>query len=234
MKKSDLKYLVKSAYSVEPTSRKSEFIKSYQFRMLDYRQILRMQFQYMGTQLILLGGCVLTVLLGAAANVSGDFARFLAAIVPVAALIAMTGLGRSAAYAMDEIEMSSRFSLRMLRIMRLGIIGIASLFVIISVSCVIRMLTGAALLPSVVFAVVPYLLTTFLCMILIRHWHSRNNIYGCTVIAVCVSVLVLTKMETMFLCTSLLYAALPVLVVLTTVEFCGYIKESEELQWNLC
>lgn len=234
MKKSDLKRLVRTAYAVEPSVRKAEFIKKYQFRELNYLQILSMQFQYMGPQLALLCGCVLAVLLGAAVNVSENFARFIAVLVPVAALIAMTGLGRSSAYAMDEIEMSSRFSLRTLRIMRIGIVGIAGLFVMLAVSCALKILTGAAFLPAVAFAAVPYLLTTFLSMLLIRHWHSPHNIYGCAVIAGCISVLALGRMEALLLCSSLLYAALPVLIALTAAEFCRYIKESEELQWNLC
>lgn len=234
MKRAELKCKIKEAYPVEPSERKAEFIKKYQVRELNTWQILWMQLQYMGPQLALLCGCALAMLLGAALHVSEHFAHFTAVMLPVAALIAMTGLGRSARYGMDELEMTSRFSLRMLRIMRLGIIGIAGFFVILSVSCTVRILTDAAFWTAVISSALPYLLTTFLCMALIRRWHSPNNIYGCAVIAGCVCMLMLGKAKTVLLCSALLYAALPVLILLTAIEISRYIKESEELTWNLC
>ena len=55
MKNSELKRLIKSAYSIE-ASRKNEFIKNYQRRELNYRELLRVQLQYMGAQLTAICG----------------------------------------------------------------------------------------------------------------------------------------------------------------------------------
>lgn len=234
LKKSELKQLVKNAYPLAPSGRKAAFVRRYPRRELHYRQILRMQLPYMGPQLALLCGCALAILLGAAANVGEEYARIAAALVPLSALIAMTGLGRSARCGMEELELSTRFSLRMLRVARLTVIGLAGLFVMLSASCALTLLTGAKLLPAFAFAAVPYLLTSFLCMVLIRRWHSPKNLYGCTLITVGISAAMSGSVKLLPMCTALLYAALPLLILLTAAEVCQYINESEEYQWSLC
>ena len=182
MKNSELKRLIKSAYSIE-ASRKNEFIKNYQRRELNYRELLRVQLQYMGAQLMAICGYALAMLLGSLANIDVKLAKIVAVLAPLAALFALTGLGKSEKYGMEEIEMSSRFSLRTIKIIRLAIIGIAGLAIMLAASCALSAVTGMNLFVSFAAAGVPYLITTFLCMLLIRRWHSPKNIYGCVVIA---------------------------------------------------
>ena len=238
MKNSELKRLIKSAYGIE-ASRKNEFIKKYQRRELNYRELLRVQLQYMGAQLTAIFGYTLTMLLGTLANIDVDLAKIVAVFAPLAALFALTGLGKSKKYGMEEIEMSSRFSLRTITIIRLAIIGIAGLAIMLAASCALRAVTGMGLFVSFAAAGVPYLVTTFLCMLLIRRWHSPKNIYGCVVIAAGVSAAMFGGIDILEHCCAGLYRSvlsgvLLISVGLTAVEVCGYIRESEELQWNLC
>ena len=238
MRNTELKVLIKNAYSIEASGKK-EFIKKYQRRELNYRELLCIQLQYMGAQLTTICGYALAMLLGTLADINANMAKIIAILTPLAALFALTGLGKSEKYAMEEIEMSSRFSLRTIKIIRLAIIGIAGLAVMLAASCALRAITGMSLFVSFAAAGVPYLLTTFLCMLLIRRWHSPKNIYGCVVIAAGVCAAMFGGIE--FLescCAGLCRAALPGVLLLsaalTAAEGCRYIKESEELQWNLC
>ena len=141
MKNSELKRLIKSAYSIE-ASRKNEFIKNYQRRELNYRELLRVQLQYMGAQLTAICGYALAMLLGSLANIDVKLAKIVAVLAPLAALFALTGLGKSEKYGMEEIEMSSRFSLRTIMIIRLAIIGIAGLAIMLAASCALSAVTG--------------------------------------------------------------------------------------------
>ena len=234
MKRSELTRLVKTAYAVEPSERKAAFIKEYRLRELNRLEMLCLQLRYMGAQLASVGGCALALLLCAAAKLGDDMLRLTAVLVPVAALCAMTGFGRSERCRMSELEMATRFSLRLLQMLRLAVIVFAGLLVMLTASCALHLLCGAALLPAVAFAAAPYLLTTLLCMLLLRRWHSAKNIYGCIVIAGAVSALMLGGMEHIVLCSRLLCVALPVLLLLTGVEARKLINESEELQWSLC
>ena len=238
MRNSELKGLIKNAYGIE-ASRKDEFIKKYRQRELNCGELLCMQLQYMGAQLTAIGGYALAMLLGTLTDIDADLAKVFAVLAPLAALFALTGLGKSRKYGMEEIEMSSRFSLRTIKIIRLAIIGFAGLAVMLAASCALKAVTGMSLFVSFAAAGVPYLVTTFLCMLLIRRWHSPKNIYGCVVIAACVCAAMFGGIDVLECCwTGLCRAALPgvflISAALTAAEACRYIKESEELQWNLC
>lgn len=238
MRNAELKGLIKNAYSIEASGKK-EFIKKYQRRELNCGELLCLQLQYMGVQLTVIGGYALAMLLGILANIDKDMAKIAAVLAPLAALFALTGLGKSRKYSMEEIEMSSRFSLRTVKIIRLAIIGVAGLAVMMAVSCVLRAVTGMSLFVSFAAAGIPYLVTTFLCMLLIRRWHSSKNIYGCAVIAAGVCTAMFGGIDVLArccagLCRAVLPGVLLIAAVLTAVEGCRYIKESEELQWNLC
>ena len=239
MKNSDLTRLIKSAYAVESSEKKNEFIRKYQKRELNYPEMLFIQLQYMGIQLTAVCGYALAALLGAAAHIDEDFAKLISVLAPAFALIALTGLGKSAKYGMEELEMSSRFSMRMLKAIRLAIIGIAGLVIMLTVSCTLKLITGTDMIISFALVGVPYLITTFLCMLLIRRWHSPKNIYGCIVIALVVCIAMSGSIELLESCSavlrgSALSVSLAVSIILTAAEFCRYINESEELQWNLC
>ena len=239
MNNSRLKRLIKNAYYVEPSARKDELLKKYRQRRLNYLQMLYIQFQYMGAQLTLICGFSLAALLMAMTEVNEDLARLIAVFMPSAALIALTGLGKSTRYGMDEIEMSTRFSLRMIRILRLAIIGVAALVIMLSVSFALKISCGADMMTALALAGVPYLVTTFLCMLLLRSHHSPKNIYGCIVITACVSVAMFCGAEFLDRCSAVLRSSVlsslfAVSIILTFVEAVRYINESEELQWNLC
>lgn len=238
MRYTELKGLIKNAYGIEASGKK-EFIKKYQKRELNCGELFCMQLQYMGIQLTAICGYALAMLLGTLTDIDADLAKIIAVLAPLVALFALTGLGKSKKYSMEEIEMSSRFSLRTINIIRLAIIGFAGLAVMLAASCALKAVTGMSLFVSFAAAGVPYLVTTFLCMLLIRRWHSPKNIYGCVVIAAGVCAAMFGGIEFLESCSAGLYrVALPgvllVSAVLTAVEGCRYIKESEELQWNLC
>ncbi|MBP5180631.1 MAG: hypothetical protein J6127_04995 [Clostridiales bacterium] len=238
MRKTELKLLVKNAYGIE-ASRKDGFIRKYQRRELNYGELLHVQLQYMGPQLTAICGYVLAMLLGSIANIDMNLAKAVAVFAPLAALFALTGLGKSGKYGMEEIEMSSRFSLRTIKVIRLSIIGIAGLAVMLAASCVLMAVTGMDIFVSFAAAGVPYLVTTFLCMLLVRRWHSTKNIYGCVVIAAGVCVAMFGGIDILVSCSAVIVrcvlpAVLLLSAVLTAAEARRYVRESEELQWNLC
>lgn len=239
MKKADAVRLVKTAYPAESSEVKTEFLKRFRTRQLNYRELLLIQLRYMGFQLALLFGCTLAVLLGTWAKLNADGARVMAVFMPAAALISLTGLGRSQRCGMEELELAARFSLRMLGILRLVIIGLAGLLVTLSLSLVLTLTTGLSLPVSFAAVLVPYLLTASLCMVLIRQWHSPHNIHGCAVIAALICAVSMWGTELMKsvpaeLCPSALSALLLLLLLLTGAEVKKYVLESEEYQWNCC
>ena len=239
MKKADAVRLVKSAYPAEPSAEKREFLKRYRTRQLNCRELLLLQLRYMGLPLSALFGCALAGMLGAAAKLSADCAKIMAVVMPLTALISLTGLGRARRCGMEELELAARFSLRMLCTLRLVIIGIAGLLVTLSFSLILTLTMGLTLPVSFAAALVPYLLTASLCMVLIRRRHSSRSLYGCAVIAALVCAASLWGTELMHSLpagayNAALFTLLFLLLPLTGVEVKNYILESEEYQWNFC
>lgn len=240
MKNAELIQWIQTAYAGESTPRKREFLERHRPRELDYRQMLGMQLQYMSPQLIAAGGCALAALLAAAADFGGEgLAGTVAVLAPLAALIALTGLGNSARYGMEEIEMASRFSLRMLRVLQLAILGAAGLLVMTAAAVALRAAMGPAGGFPFALAAAPYLLTTALCMLVIRRWHSPKNIYGCALAALAVAVATMFGLDFLRECPAgagrmVLPAALIGSVLFAAAEVRQYLKESEDYSWNLC
>lgn len=239
MKNSELKCLIKNAYDVKPSRKKNVFIGKYRKRELNYGKMLLIQFRYMGPQMTVAIGLALAILIVSVADRNKDFANIFAAFMPAAALIALTGLGKSEKYKMSEIEAASRFSLRMVEILRLTVIGIAGAVIVLAASWAIKLLTGSELPRSFALAGTPYLITTFLCMLIIRKWHSEKNIYGCIAAAAVVCLLVLGGMTMLEscpeeICRWIILILFEISFVLTVCEANKYVIESEEIQWNLC
>lgn len=235
MKNSEIRRCLKTAYDRGPSTRKADFLRDYQPRQRNLRELLGVQFRYMGPQLTILYGYVLALLLGAVSHIAPGTVRLLAAALPVLALLALTGLGRSARYGMEELEAAARFSLGMLKVLRLAIAGLAGGAVMLSAGCVVKLVTGATVLYAAVLACVPYLTTTFLSMLLLRRWHSRKNIYGCGAIAAAVCLVTACGAEALARVSPAgLLTALGAALLFTGSEFYRYLKESEKLAWNLC
>ena len=235
MKRNDVKRLLKNAYHEGASEQKAAFLRTYQPRQMNYWELLSLQFQYMGAQLVILYGYAFAMFLGLIAHRDETIARLFAALMPVLALTALTGLGKSEKYGMAEMEMASRFSLRMLKILRLTLVGLSGAVTMAAVSCVLKITTGVNLLCSLALACIPYLATTFFSMLLIRKWHSRKNIYGCVAIALFVCLFTYCGVELAAgLSRGVLWVSLLICVLLTGSEISKYLKESETLQWNLC
>ena len=234
----ELKRLIGGAYQIEPEN-KEAFIRKYRRRELNYAELLVLQLKYMGVALAAAFGYIMALTLGVIAETDAGLIKATAYFMPLAALTLLAGVGRSEKHGMRELEMSTRFSLRMIRVMRLVIIGTAGVAVITVHAFVWKAAFSTDLFLSAAFACIPYFITTALCMMLIRRWHSEYNIYGCAVITGACLLLIpllerLSSMCTGDICRLMLTALLILAVLMTVSEAVKYVKESEELQWNLC
>lgn len=237
MTRSEVKSHLREAYDVAPSDRKLAFLRQCRRRELNYTELILMQFRYMGAQLLFVLIYALLMFMGALFGMDEDVARVVSAATPVSALAASTGLWRSERYGMNELEMASRLSLRMIAIMRLSIIGAGGTVVMISAACLMKAQDGADMVFSLAFVGVPFMLTSAACMRLIRRWHSSRNIYGCVGISALIGGLTLVAQRPFLECRAetikiIMIALLAASMLWTAREAAGIIRESEELQWN--
>lgn len=226
---------LKDAYPISASEKETAFIKKYELRSRNLPDILLNELRYIGIK-SLLPFATLTVFFHEIAKM-GDLqlAWYYASLLPIVALIMTTGVGRSEHYGMSELEAASRFSSRLIRLMRLLYLGIGSLALIGVASFVIgRVADGGG---AMVFAIValPYLTNVWGCLMLIRRWHSKDNIYGCAAVTI-FTCLIPSAMKGMLagrlLPTAHALLVLLLIFMLAVREGVLFVRESEELSWN--
>ena len=90
---------------------------------------------------------------------------------------------RSAMYGMEELEMSARFSLKSIILVRMGIVGIQNLLL----AMLAALFVGESFFQNVVYLLVPYLFTTFGSFLLVRKRRGGEEMYYCAGLALAVS-----------------------------------------------
>lgn len=238
MKDRELKTRIKAAYRTEATESQRRFLRDHQQRELKFSRLLLLQPGYMKLPCALIGAGLLGFLASALCGADAEKLRTMAAFLPFLALLSLSDLGASERCGMGELEMSSRFSLRLLKAARLTLVGILTLVSVGVCALVLRSVSGVHLPFALLLAGFPYLITAASCMALLRLWHAKENIYGCAVIAACVSLLSLalengTLLQVLALCRRTCLALLLAALYLVAREMTKYLKESEELQWSL-
>lgn len=180
MRDKELKQLLQQAYTLTPSKQEYSFLRRYQKRRISMTQILRIELKYMGLRSLLAGLIVWAMLAGLILTGGGAKAKWIiASILPVLSLLLTAMGGRSERYGMEELEASSRFSLRMLRMTRMCLLGICSLVITLGTTGMFRAYVETGFLRSFCLVSIPYLLNVWGCLWLIRRWHAKENIYGC-------------------------------------------------------
>lgn len=109
------------------------------------------------------------------------------AFVPFLGLLAVTESTRSVMYGMDELEMSTRFSLKSVILARMSILGLLDVLLLCCVIPLCRISSDITILQTAVYLFVPYLLTVNISLWITRRFHSKGAVYACMSIAVLVS-----------------------------------------------
>lgn len=233
----EVKKILKTAYVSPETEKEKRFVRKNEKRALQLSCIIKVEFRYMGVR-SLLAGVILTALLLAAAKAEDmDMVWTFASFIPMCALIPMALLSRSERYGMDELEATSRFSLRFVRIVRMFILGLFSLTLLLAAGIVLRVTGIVSAMEQIALVVFPYLVSAYGSMLVTRKWQGKENIFG--VLAVCTfSGLLPFVIRPVILSRQLPNGTfLPVIALLLGVivrECALYVKESENLSWNLC
>lgn len=162
---------------------------------------------------------------------------FLSACIPFLALATVTEAGYSARFGMEELELSTRFSLHAVLCARLGILGAENLLLLGILLPFGICLWEVDLGMAAACILLPYLLTCVLTLPALRKFRGRECTILCAGISVLVSTLFLILNTTGILHqTANIPAAVPVALILVTAaaaaELKKYIRQSEELTWN--
>ena len=163
-------------YVPNPTCKES-FLKKLRPREITTTELLIQQVPYIRKTIWIFAFVIITVAVTGAFLMNTDTERIIESLAPLAAAAAALEMHRSHQYQMTEFEMATRFSIRNVFYARMLIVGsvYAATFCIIAPIVSVRFGIGIVLLVSHIL--IPYLITTSLCMHLERTTIGRNNTY---------------------------------------------------------
>lgn len=233
-----LKEELKQFYDAPAPLKKQAFLRRLPQRSLSCQNFILQQAAYIRKWVWLISFAVFALSMTGSILLDRRLLWICSAMMPVAALSAVTENTRSAFYRMEELEMACRFSLKSVLLARMGILGTLHLFLLGTLIPLIWKADFFAFLRAGVYLLMPYLLTTFLCLAATRRMRGSESLYACMGIAVLVSgVYFYLQYTAAFLFYAKYFqwqfAALLLLVFATAKEYRKKIYQTEELTWNL-
>lgn len=188
MKRETMTYLQEAFAAPEP-ERKEAFIKKTPRVQMSMASFVKTQIGYIRKRVWVLSILLFLLALNCTEYVGQESAWAIASLTPYIAVCAVTESARSITYGMQELEMSTRFSLKSVTIARLFSIGFLHLLILCALIPVAGKLSFLPMVQSGIYLVVPYLLTSLLGLMAVRKLHDREIIYVCLGSAVLVSLL---------------------------------------------
>lgn len=233
----DIKKMLSKAYASKETNKENKFIHKYEKRSRRIWDVFKIEIRYMGIQSVLVGMllCLLFVLVAHMDDI--NLMWTVSSLIPIGAAVPLFLLSRSERYGMDELEAASRFSLRFVRFVRLFIIGIVTLILFVATGVILKSISVATNIDYMIIVVIPYLITDFGAMLITRKWHSKGNVLGIAAVCMlgCIIPFIIKEIRMTNHLPDITYGIITVILLVAVCRECIlYVKESENLSWNLC
>lgn len=233
----ELKEMLSRAYTVPETARSRQFLIKYEKRSLQWKEVLMIEFSHMGLQSILKGILVCALLFGLCRVSDKQVIGIVSLFIPFFPFVPMLQLGHSERFRMAELEAASRFSLKFVRLVRMLFLSVFSSVIVIACGFILGNIYSMPLTDILISILLPYLGSLWGGIVFTRKRHGKDCVPGiaaiCAVsglIAFCFrnlqNVLLLSEYFYILLCAGLL--------VMIVKESVTYLKESENVLWNLC
>lgn len=224
---------LKQNFEAPPPERKCNFLQGRGPGKLSLRHMLLVQLSYLPKWVWVMFGGIFLIALYASRFFKPDMLWLVCALIPFLVLITVTESFRSMACGMEELEMSSRFSLQSILLARMALLGLGNLMLMLGMVYMM----GGSLFRNVLFLMVPYLLTDIGCLTAVRRLKGREGLYVCGGIAAavcCIEILLSMNcswiLEAQYMGWWL--AAVGILLSGNIWELSKTMRKTEEYVWN--
>lgn len=229
-----MKEALKEAFEAPAPTRKQEFLRGVPLQRVSVFSFMLSQTGYIRKRVLGLSMFLFVLSLTGACFLELDMLWVISAFMPFIALSAVAENSRSMAYGMDELEMSSRFSLRNVVLARMGIMGVLHLVLMCLLMPLAYVHSIFTVLQVGVYMLIPYLMTDVVSLWIIRNIRGKEGLYSCVGVAVCVSGLYSIFKEQLI---NILYMnyfgwlimVLVILIILCVREMKKMVQRTEEL-----
>lgn len=226
-----------SAFSLPPPMGKRAFLRQttgYQMTFIDF---LHSQLWYIKKWVWCLAVLIVAINILGTAVLSLDMLWVIASCTPILAMTLLSETGRSERYQMDELERSTRFSLRSVILGRFAILGLTNLLVLCLLIPISLLNTTINPLAGGLYITTPFLLTVCIGLAITRTYRGQTALYGCWATAFFISISVILshlRMPSLYHEQHILWWTFSFTALCITIKkhFAGIIQQTEELLWN--
>lgn len=228
---------LQQAFTPPPPTGKRNFLRQASCRQMTFGDFLHSQVRYLKKWIWCASASVFAIGILGAAVLSLNMVWVIASCSPILALTVLSENGRSERYQMEELELSTRFSLRSVLLARMTILGITNLLLLTLLLPLALLNNTLSPLAVGLYIVTPFLLTVQIGLAISRKVKGKDGLYACIGIAVIVSVSIsLSHIQAPFLYLEQYipwwFLTLTVLCIATTKHSVKMIQQTEELSWN--
>lgn len=235
----NLKKELKSAFDAPPPSGKEEFFSRMGYPKASRADFIIAQLGYIRKRvwvlsLLLFAGTLLCLYI---LNIPASLVWFISSVLPFISLVSISEMAKSYTYGMEELEMSCKYNLLEVSLIRLGILGITNLAVLTGILVLFACKTDFGLIRLGLYLITPYLLSCYGTLFVANRLKSRETMYVCGGVTAFVSIIntMVTQQvneiysEKYWMFWSLTFV---ILIVLCVKEIVKLIRKMEDLQWN--
>ena len=184
--KREIREQLKFVYEAPPSLHKKEFVQRWNHQPMNIWEVLCSQATYIRKWIWVVSTLIFVTAVFGVVPASNNLMWIFSALTPLLAVTVIAESGRSDNYEMTELEMATRFSLKSVVFARLGILGIENLFVL-GFLIVVGIWNGEEEpFQTGVCILIPYLLTTFIGLCIVRRFKGHEAMYYCMGIAVAI------------------------------------------------
>ncbi len=235
-----LKQEIKAVFFAPAPIRKQEFLNSLSHPGISRLTFFRQQAGYIRRSFWLLSFLFLA---GALLILRWDIIPVIglsaiSALLPFLSLLGISEINRSRSFHMAELEMSCKYNLGEVTLVRLFISGFVHLIILLMVLLFAKDHLEYGIIRAALYLVVPFLATSGLSLFAVNRLHTRDTFYVCGCIAGFTGIgssfllgtgSIFYKQE-LLLIWVLAFVLFTVLLFMETVKL---IKRTEDMQWNL-
>lgn len=235
----EMRQALEKAFEAPGPLEKQHFLKEHKEKRYYIRtdEFILLQVGYIRKSTWMISAVVFILGITAASVVKSELIWVLSAVMPFLALTIISEWMRSIAYGMFELEQVTRFSFKSVLLARLGILGMANFLIFLFCLFLGRVQPDMKLFEALVYLAIPYLMTIFLGLWLVRKTGFRESEYVCLGIAAMVSgcgILIRLSAKTILREEAVKWWGLLALVlaVLVMEEFYKGLEKTEVYIWN--
>lgn len=233
-----MKHVLKSAFHAPQPTGKEAFLNSLPYPKSTTYEFFLSQLGYIRKRfwclsLLLFAGMTL---FSTRLKHGSEIICFISTVLPLLTLLTITEIGKSMSFHMGELEDSCRFNLSKITLIRLSIISFFHFLILLLVLFIFKDHSQYGLLRYALYAVTPFLLSSYLSFWITNHLKAKDTAYICGGVTIFISLSVFmlhsNYAELYSQNYTILWAAAFVVISILLIKELYFLMNERIRQWN--